>query len=200
MKLFKILFILVLALAPLSNFAQEETQKSKLSLDSGTINDQFEYLYQNSNNYQEYKVVKKSWIVKLKSHTIDSLNAVHRSLSETQSVIKKQNKEITDLKNTLATTQSNLDNTIEEKDNMSLLGLAISKPNYNMVMFGIILSLIVLLGLFIYKFNNSNAITKQAKLALEETEQEFEEHRRIALEREQKVRRQLQDELNKQKS
>jgi len=31
-------------------------------------------------------------------------------------------------------------------------------------------------------------------------ELEFEEHRRNALEREQKVRRQLQDEINKQKS
>ncbi|OIQ28974.1 MAG: tRNA (guanine-N1)-methyltransferase [Bacteroidetes bacterium MedPE-SWsnd-G2] len=200
MKLFKIFLILVLALVPFSNFAQEETENSKLSLDSGSINDQFEYLYQKSNNYQEYKVVKKSWIIKLKSHTIDSLNAVHKSLSETQSVVEKQDKEITDLKNTLNTTQSNLDKTIEEKDNMSLLGLALSKPNYNMVMFGIILALIVLLALFVYKYNNSNAVTKQAKLALEETEQEFEEHRRIALEREQKVRRQLQDELNKQKS
>ena len=32
------------------------------------------------------------------------------------------------------------------------------------------------------------------------TEEEFEEHRKTALEREQKVRRQLQDEINKQKN
>ena len=53
---------------------------------------------------------------------------------------------------------------------------------------------------FIYKFRNSNAVTRAAKKSLEETELEFEEHRRTALEREQKVRRQLQDELNKNKS
>ena len=35
---------------------------------------------------------------------------------------------------------------------------------------------------------------------LAETEQEFEEHRKRALEREQQVRRKLQDEINKNKS
>ena len=43
------------------------------------------------------------------------------------------------------------------------------------------------------------SVTKAAKKSLEDTELEFEEHRRVALEREQKVRRQLQDEINKQK-
>ena len=50
-----------------------------------------------------------------------------------------------------------------------------------------------------YKFKNSNVITKEAKKTLEETEEEFQEHRRVALEREQKIMRKLQDELNKQK-
>ncbi len=36
--------------------------------------------------------------------------------------------------------------------------------------------------------------------ALAETEEEFEDHRKRALEREQKVMRRLQDELNKQKT
>ena len=48
-------------------------------------------------------------------------------------------------------------------------------------------------------FDTPTHIKDAAKRALDETEQEFEEHRRVALEREQKVRRQLQDELNKQK-
>jgi len=60
-------------------------------------------------------------------------------------------------------------------------------------------ALLVFLIVFIYKFKNSNAITKAARKSLEETELEFEEHRRVALEREQKVRRQLQDEINKHK-
>jgi len=78
--------------------------------------------------------------------------------------------------------------------------MQMSKSGYNMLMWIIIAGLLALLVLFIYKFKNSNSVTKQAKNALAEIEEEFEEHRKVALEREQKVRRQLQDELNKQKS
>ena len=82
---------------------------------------------------------------------------------------------------------------------MSLFGLQMSKTGYNLLMWSIIGALLILLVFFIYKFNNSNIVTKQAKLSLSEMEEEFEEHRKVALEREQKVRRQLQDEINKQK-
>jgi hypothetical protein len=67
-------------------------------------------------------------------------------------------------------------------------------------MWSIIAGLFAFLLLFIYKFKGSNSSTREAKLRLDEVETEFEDHRRNALEREQKVRRQLQDELNKHKS
>ena len=77
--------------------------------------------------------------------------------------------------------------------------MQLSKGLYNIMLWSIIGVLLLLVFTFIYKFKTSNSITKAAKKSLEETEQEFEEHRRVALEREQKVRRQLQDEINKQK-
>ena len=82
---------------------------------------------------------------------------------------------------------------------MSLAGMQLSKTSYNIVMWSIIAGLFVLLLIFIFKFKNSNSVTRTAKNSLADLEQEFEEHRRVALEREQKVRRQLQDEINKQK-
>ncbi len=181
------------------NAQQATTEKDKLSLNSGTIDSQFEYVIQKSNRYQEYKVVKKTWLYTLKAHTIDSLKAVHKNLNDTKAIVKTQAKEIADLKNNLSNTQTNLDATNEEKDNMALFGMQMSKGNYNILMWSIIGGLLALLLFFIYKFKNSNSVTKQAKFTLAETEEEFEEHRRNALEREQKVRRQLQDELNKQK-
>lgn len=64
-------------------------------------------------------------------------------------------------------------------------------------MWGIVIVLALLLGVFIYKFRNSNSITSESRKALEILEAEYEEHRRNSIEREQKVRRQLQDEINK---
>ncbi|MBD0823136.1 tRNA (guanine-N1)-methyltransferase [Aestuariibaculum marinum] len=180
-------------------FAQTENDEEKLSLNSGTIDNQFEYVIQRSNNYQDYKVIKKVWLYALKAHTMDSLNAVHKNLNDTKAVVNTQAKEIDNLKASLTETQDTLDATNLEKDSMSLFGIQMSKGSYNFLMWSIIGGLLALLLLFIYKFKNSNVITTEARKALSEIEEEFEEHRKIALEREQKVRRQLQDEINKHK-
>jgi hypothetical protein len=53
---------------------------------------------------------------------------------------------------------------------------------------------------FMYKFSNSNLLTKEAKHNLAEVEQELSQFRKKTLEKEQKLRRQLQDEINKQRN
>lgn len=195
--------IILLFISSLASFSQTKTEKDKLSLNSGTIDNQFEFVIQKSYTYKGngkiYKNVERHWLYTLKSHTLDSLKAVHKDLTNTQLIVKKQGKEISDLKQNLTNTQSNLDKTNIEKNNMALFGMQMSKASYNVLMWAIISGLLALLILFIYKFKNSNAITKGAKRTLAETEEAFDEHRKTALDREQKVRRQLQDEINKQK-
>lgn len=178
----------------------EDTEQDKLSLTEGTVENQFEYVIQKSNNYQDYKVVKKVWLTQLKSHVLDSLEAINKDILKNASTIKNQEKEILNLKENLNNTKNQLDSTIQEKDSMQLFGLQLSKTGYNVVMWSVIAGLLFLLIVFVFKFKSSNTITKETNKKLLEIEDEFEEHRRTAVEREQKVRRQLQDELNKQKS
>ncbi|HZW63025.1 MAG TPA: tRNA (guanine-N1)-methyltransferase [Flavobacteriaceae bacterium] len=191
-------YVLLLAVSYIS--LAQENPEDKLSLNEGTLDNQFEYVIQKSNNYQEYKVIKKTWLYALKAHTMDSLKAIQETLKSTQATVNAQAEEITALKRNLVTTQTTLDNTNKEKDSMTLFGMQLTKTSYSMLLWTIIAGLLALLIFFIFKFKNSNAITKEAKRALAETEEEFEEHRKVALEREQKVRRQLQDEINKQKN
>jgi len=200
-----VVFFLFISLFTLSTQAQNNTEEDKLSLNSGTIDNQFEYILKKSGNFkgtngQPYEAVKRSMFLTLRAHTIDSLKTIHKSLAETQAVVNSQAKEISSLKTSLTNTQGTLDQTNAEKDSMSLFGMQMSKSGYNVLLWSIIGGLLALLLLFIYRFKNSNSITRNANKALAEIEEEFEEHRKIALEREQKVRRQLQDELNKQKS
>lgn len=202
MKILKISFYFILALSLCSAYGQQsgDTDSETLSLYDGTIDNQFEYVIRRSNRYQEYKVVKTDWLYTLKAHTMDSLQALETRLDSTLTVIESQNKTIGGLQSELDTTKSDLAQTNEEKDNISLLGIPMSKGLYKIVMWSIVGGLLVLLVAFIIKFKNSNAVTRATKKALQEMDEEFEEHRRTALEREQKVRRQLQDEINKQKS
>ena len=174
------------------------------TINDGSVNDQFEFLLRKSGNFKgtnglPYEAVKRSMLLNLQKNTNDTISDLKSKLSNTHATIETQSKEIESLKSNLNNTQTTLDNTNKEKDSMSLFGIQMSKGGYNTMMWAIVAALLVFLIVFIYKFKNSNAVTKAARKSLEETELEFEEHQRVALEREQKVRRQLQDEINKQK-
>jgi septal ring factor EnvC (AmiA/AmiB activator) len=174
------------------------------TINDGSVNDQFEFLLRKSGNFKgtnglPYEAVKRSMLLNLQRNTNDTISDLKSRLQKTHTTIATQNKEIETLKSNLSNTQTTLDDTNKEKDSMSLFGIQMSKGGYNTMMWAIVAALLLFLVVFIYKFKNSNTITKAARKSLEETELEFEEHRRVALEREQKVRRQLQDEINKQK-
>ncbi|APY07475.1 tRNA (guanine-N1)-methyltransferase [Winogradskyella sp. J14-2] len=200
-----VILIVTFNLQTLTAQTQQDDAEEQYSLNSGTIDSQFEYVFRKSGNFkgtngQPYEAVKQAWLLKLKANVLDSLKTTYKDLANSEATVANQVKEIDDLKAKLGNTQTTLDQTNEEKNNMALLGMQTSKTNYNVIMWSIIAALTALLLFFIYKFKNSNSLTKEAKHKLEEVETEFEEHRRNALEREQKVRRQLQDEINKNKA
>ncbi|MDG3582380.1 tRNA (guanine-N1)-methyltransferase [Galbibacter pacificus] len=179
--------------------AQQQSEEEELSLTKGSINNQFEYIFQKANNYQDYKVVKKNWLYLLKKNTLDSVARLEKELAASKQLTGTQEGKIGSLNKELASTNQQLTTVTEEKDSISFFGALINKPAYKGIMWGIVAILALILGLFIYKFKNANVVTQQARKALAELEDEYEEHRRKALEREQKARRQLQDEINKQK-
>jgi preprotein translocase subunit SecF len=178
---------------------EEETNEPKASLDNGTIESQFDYLYRKSGSYQEYKVVKKTDYQKIKGNVLDSMQALKKDLMDTKKLVEVQGNEIKSLKADLLTTNNNLTAVTKEKDNIQFLSIPMTKTAYNGLLWTIIFSLVALLLFFIFRFKSSNSITVQAKALLNDTEKEFEAYKAKALEREQKVRRELQDELNKQK-
>jgi len=200
-----VILIVTFNLQTLIAQTQQDDADEQYSLSSGNIDSQFEYVFRKSGNFkgtngQPYEAVKQAWLLKLKANVLDSLKTTYKDLANSEATVANQVKEIDDLKAKLGNTQTTLNETNEEKNNMALLGMQTSKTNYNVIMWTIIAALTALLLFFIYKFKNSNSLTKEAKHKLEEVETEFEEHRRTALEREQKVRRQLQDEINKNKA
>jgi len=198
MKVIKhFLALILISLFTATSYAQTE---QKPSLDNGTIESQFDYLYRKSSSYQEYKVVKKTFYIKIKKNVLDSLKSIKNELEQTKQIVKTQSNEINDLKSDLKTTNDNLTGVTKEKDNIKFLGMSLTKASYNSILWSIIIILLLLLFLFVYKFKNSNSVTKQANQLLSETEEEFTSFKTIALEREQKVRRELQDEINKRKN
>ena len=184
-------------------YAQDQPAEEQLSLDGGTINSQFEYLYKRSGNYnaegKRYEVVRLINLNKLRQNVLDTLKESNENKAELKATISSQESTIAGLNKQLEDTQGNLNAVTEEKDSISLLGAMVSKSTYNFILWTVIAGLLLLLLLFIYKFRNSNFLTQEAKTKLADLEIEYENHRRRALEREQKISRQLQDEINKYK-
>ncbi len=203
MKGFNKFYIVLALLTCHLHYAQESDATEELSLDKGTIESQFQYLYQKSGNYnaegKRYEVVRTINLDKLKKNVLDSVSAARTNAAALKSTISTHEATIESLNTKLKETTDNLTTVTDEKDSMSLLGAQVSKGTYNVILWTIIVGLLLLLLLFVYKFRRSNILTQDAKSNLSELETEYEDHRRRALEREQKISRQLQDEINKYK-
>ena len=178
-------------------FAQEEPETPKV-IDK-SIKGQFDTLYKKSNNYQDFKVVKRTSIIELKKNAVDSINALKATIVESKKLTESQKSEIDSLNNSLASTKVSLNEVTEEKDAIKFFGAPFTKDSYKSMMWGIVGALFILLLFFIFKYQSSLKGTKEAIANLEDLEKEFEDHRRRALEREQIINRKLQDEINKHK-
>ena len=201
MKDVRILFFLLVQLAFNIQYAQQKHQGEKLSLDKGSISSQFKYLVKKSGNYSvegvRYEVVKVSNLNKIQKNILDTINAINKKRNKLKATITANKSAIYTLNNKLKETTINLYSVTKKKNSMLFLGRSISKTSYNLILWAIISCLSVILFLLSYKFRKSNALTQDAKRKLAELEEEYKTHRRRTLEREQKISRKLQDEINK---
>jgi preprotein translocase subunit SecF len=164
-----------------------------------TLESQFDDVYKSSNNYQEYKVVKRADLNSLKKSTLDSVSVYKIALVQMQSELESQQIELGLIQTNLKETNEKLTKTEQRENEISFLGIQTSKTAYNSIVWIIIIGLAIILFFFIYQFKNSNVVTRETNIKLDELEKEFELHRQRSLEREQQLNRKLLDEINKHK-
>ena len=158
MKLSKYLLVLIAFLPIFETIqAQEEELTAEQALKKENIKTQFDVVIKKSGRYQEYKVVKRVWLDKLKGNTIDSLKTLESKLNSSNQKIIAQQTSITNLEASLAKTNEDLSAVTEEKDNMTFLGMSFTKGSYKTMMWTIVGALLALLAFFVFKFKNSNS-------------------------------------------
>ena len=173
-------------------FAQEDTAEQG-SLNSGTIDSQFDYIYSISNNFQEYKVVKRTNLDKLKSNILDSMRTMRQEVLDLKSLISNQKDSIGSMNEILLHAETEKEEAIAAKDNFTFLGMGIHKAVYSSMMWLIVAILAVALGFFSMQFFRSFKKIKKAQNDLAEVQEEFDSHRKNTLERERKLKRELID-------
>ncbi|WP_232771620.1 tRNA (guanine-N1)-methyltransferase [Tenacibaculum sp. Bg11-29] len=191
MKTLRILLFFILT--------QSVIAQTVITNEPNTVKNQFKKLYKNSNNYQIYKVVKKNAFLSLQKNILDSIKIIKEDAVSKQLKINQQQKSITSLQTKIDTLNSNLSVSIDKEDAFSFIGIPLNKGTYNTILWSIIGILLIGLAFFIYRFNNSNSVTKEIKNLLTDVELELEQYKRNSIDKEQKLRRQLQDVVNKQR-
>ena len=185
----------------LTNILLAQKKEIQQQEDTTSINGQFETIIRKSTNYRQsgkrYEVVELINLETLRNTIIDSIATANSTITNLRNTIAENETSISSLNSKLDETTKKLNTSTEEKDSMSFFGAMVSKSTYKVILWSVILGLLVFLLFFIYRFRNSNFLTQQAKSALADVESEFEQHRRRSLEREQKISRELQDEINK---
>lgn len=193
MKLSSITFLLLLLTQV--TFSQQDSIP-----ESNSLENQFDKIYRTSTTYQTYKVIGRDRFLELKKNVLDSLRKATSEISEKQQLLIAERNNVKELNAELDKTREELAKTQEKENSISLFGAQLNKTTYNLILWLIIISLALALAFFVFKFSRSNVLTKKAQDDLVDVEQEFEMHRKKSLEREQKLRRQLQDEINKQRN
>lgn len=185
-----IVLLFMVWMTMLSGNAQENTPKIAEDLNT---------LITKSSSYQNYKVIEKGAVYGFQT----ALDKYIDQEQNTQALLRKQiltnEKEIAGLQNQMKAIKNENAVLTTEKANIDFLGLSISKASYSTTMWVLFLGTLAVAGILFFRFKNANAITKHSKSVLKDLEEEYESYRRVCIEREQGLRRQLFEEAKKYK-
>lgn len=192
----QILTILTLILFFSIQVKSQEEKKAN-PLEEGNIKEQFDYAINKSSRYEEYRVIKIVWINKLRANILDSIQVLDSSID----LLKKESNQHQNSKDSIAevlnSTNIKLDEAINNKNSMTFFGIQMKKSSYqNVTILIIVILIIAVVGMF-FMFKRSNVITVETKVALKELHEEFDAHRKRALDREKTMARNHLNELNK---
>lgn len=181
----------------LSLYAQNANQPEEPQEEAvNTLTEQFLYLKKKSNSWQEYKVVKETMLNNFWANIQDSVATFHRQLSETQAKVDAQNKEIQKVNETLAAKDKTIQASEHASTHISVLGIDVLKESFVTFFWISVSVLALLLGLAIYQYKRSDQVTAKTRHDYRALQHELEEFRKKSLERERKLRRELQTERN----
>ncbi len=128
----KTFFSTLLLLCVMITSAQNEKAQDN------TIEAQFVRVIDMSNNYQEYKVIRRSKLAALRKNILDSLAALEIAIQIKDAIITSQSSNINTLEVTLNSTQNNLNTSKAKEDTIALFGITTKKGSYNFILFSII--------------------------------------------------------------
>lgn len=165
--------------------------------ESDNMQNQFDYVLENSRTYVNNKVVKIDWLNKLKKNILEYQTDANNAAEKKRSEINVLKTKISNLESELDLEKTKLEETTHQVDNIVFLGADMLKSTFVLLFWSLTGILTILLAYFMIKFKQSINSTKEAQEELSEARESFEDLRKKKMEKEQELMRKLQDEINK---
>ncbi|TFH26732.1 MAG: hypothetical protein E4H10_06170, partial [Bacteroidia bacterium] len=156
-------------------------------LDSATLETQLGYIHSNTRVYDNFRAIREDIFLKLKRNVLDTLIAEKLQVAQLNSRLTERNFEIERLNTDLGRTKNELDESIRNKNSLSIFGISMNKAVYNSVMWFIVLGLAALAVIMLVLFRRSHIVTSQTKNELKTTLEEFDQYRKNSREKYEKM-------------
>lgn len=161
----------------------------------------YDSLIELSNNWSsKYKLVSEENLNSFKQKLKFSVDSLDKQVKTLNNLITKYKKEINNLENKNLDLNNEIADYIKAKNEINLFGIQVSVIFYQIFFFSIIIILLIVLTFLYIKYRNRNIVTQEAKENLASTTKEFEDYKHRAIEKQQKLGRELLDAKKKAQS
>lgn len=192
----KLKILLLLVISSLGIAVANAQEKATIT---NSIAKQFDYILMKSESYQDLKIVKRKVIESLQQDVLGSISKIESELHSSKSVMSQQQNQISSLQNKLTATSATLSKYTNEGPKVTFLGIEFDQHVFATLFAVILFGSVIAVLFFALRYKKSNAVMAHSKSLLSELEEEYQNYKQKSIEREQKISRLLQDEINRQK-
>ncbi len=153
-------------------------------------------MVENAETYEKYKVIATTKLNSFWGEVNDSLATVRSELANAKLATSAIDQSLKAAKDSLVVVNEKLTASEEVNSEIGVLGLSLDKSFYNVVVWGLIGALLIIMGVLYVAFKNSHSVTSRAKKDLIQVTEELEDLRHRSNEKQVKLKRELQTALN----
>jgi len=190
----KIIILGVLNLLLVNVFAQKDPQAWKKEK---TLESQYSTLKVNANKWDGFIMVKEPPLNEFHNSILDTIKGLEETIVVANTSVVNAKKELSVLSKELSETKESLKASLSKEDELITLGMPVNKKTFPTIVYSIIIVMIVICLFVFFLFFRSNAITKETEKNNQKLTDELKAQKTRALERENKLARELQTERNK---
>lgn len=187
-----LILLTTLLLSSLSTISGQNSQPAEPE----NLSEQFKILLKNAETYSEYKVIKETRLNEFWRLLEDSVQQFKTDIATAQKIHSDQQTEIEFLQKSIKEKDDLLATTDFAMTHIRFLGVDFSKTSFIIINVILIGGLIALLALGSFQYNINRITARQKVLDYQQIEEEFNTLRSQSLEKQIKLKRELQTERN----